>query len=188
MTQAIRACPYCCDPMSNARRKQCGKADCKRAFNAERARKWHANYTSTTGARYASRYRERELEYERKRRQTAEHWRKRYPAAAAAGDARRRAVIKQAITGESFTPVQVHERDDWTCGLCREPVDAGLVWPHPMSASIDHIVPLSQGGSHALVNVQCAHLSCNCRKGDRTPEDIMITEWLTDALVGSPAP
>ena len=36
-----------------------------------------------------------------------------------------------------------------------------------MSASLDHIVPLSQGGTHTLGNVQLAHLVCNERKHDR---------------------
>ena len=43
-------------------------------------------------------------------------------------------------------------------------VDKDLMWPDPMSASLDHIVPLSRGGTHTLDNVQLAHLACNERK------------------------
>jgi 5-methylcytosine-specific restriction endonuclease McrA len=44
-----RSCPYCGGPMLGARRKQCGKPDCKRAFNAERMREWQRNYKAKHG-------------------------------------------------------------------------------------------------------------------------------------------
>jgi 5-methylcytosine-specific restriction endonuclease McrA len=62
---------------------------------------------------------------------------------------------------------EIFARDNWTCGLCREKVDAALKFPHRMSATLDHIVPLSKGGSHEPSNVQLAHFVCNCRKKDR---------------------
>lgn len=34
----MNLCPYCGDLMANPRRKQCGKSDCKRRFNADRMR------------------------------------------------------------------------------------------------------------------------------------------------------
>lgn len=167
-----RPCPYCDAPMTHPRRVQCGKPECKRAMNAERAKAWHRNYTATTGKRYGTdRYREQASEYDKRRREKQGHWRKLYPEVAALADARRRALKAQADQGERFAPACVYKRDGWTCGLCRLPVDPGLAWPHPMSASVDHILPLSQGGSHTLANVQCAHLSCNSRKRDRVDDD-----------------
>lgn len=167
-----RPCPYCEGLMLPPRRIHCGEPECKRANNAERARAWHRNYTATTGKRYGTeRYREQATEYNKRRREQQGHWRKLYPEAAALADARRRALKAQADQGERFAPKDVYDRDEWTCGLCRLPVDAGLPWPHPMSASVDHILPLSQGGSHTLANVQCAHLSCNSRKRDRIDGD-----------------
>ena len=55
----------------------------------------------------------------------------------------------------------------WTgcCALCDAPLDAALAYPHPLSKSVDHIVPLSKGGSHEQSNLQWAHLVCNNRKG-----------------------
>lgn len=61
----------------------------------------------------------------------------------------------------------VGDRDGWKCGLCGHRVDNSLSWPHPRSASLDHIVPLSKGGAHAYINTQIAHLDCNMAKGNR---------------------
>ena len=79
----------------------------------------------------------------------------------------RRARKKTNGPVEKFLNVEVFERDDWLCGLCGEPVDKDLAWPDPMSASLDHIIPLSRGGAHTLDNVQLAHLACNIRKNNQ---------------------
>jgi 5-methylcytosine-specific restriction endonuclease McrA len=44
-------------------------------------------------------------------------------------------------------------------------VDKRLAWPDPKSASLDHVRPISRGGSHTYFNVQLAHLTCNLKKG-----------------------
>lgn len=61
----------------------------------------------------------------------------------------------------------VWERDRWRCGLCRDSIDPTLAYPHDYSKSIDHIMPLSLGGSHDMTNLQAAHLICNVRKNNR---------------------
>ena len=48
------------------------------------------------------------------------------------------------------------------CGICGKPVDRSLKYPHPMSASVDHIIPIEKGGHPSdLANLQLAHLYCN---------------------------
>jgi predicted nucleic acid-binding Zn ribbon protein len=53
------------------------------------------------------------------------------------------------------------KRDRGRCGICHQPVRAKK---GPMRPSIDHIVPLSRGGTHELSNVQLAHYRCNLQK------------------------
>lgn len=74
--------------------------------------------------------------------------------------------MRRAATAgsEKFSASEIYDRDRWRCGLCRKRVDRRLKWPNPMSVSLDHIVPICDGGPHSRVNVQCAHLSCNSRK------------------------
>lgn len=54
------------------------------------------------------------------------------------------------------------------CGICGQPVDFSLKWPHPLSPCIDHIIPVSKGGHPSdLSNLQLAHMTCNREKSDK---------------------
>lgn len=88
------------------------------------------------------------------------------PADRYAAKRNRRRARKLTAPYEEFSRSEIFERDGWKCGLCSQPVDRDLAHPDPMSASLDHIVPLAKGGSHTRSNVQCAHLICNSRKSD----------------------
>jgi 5-methylcytosine-specific restriction endonuclease McrA len=81
-----------------------------------------------------------------------------------AGKHRRRARMVDADR-ERFGRQEIFERDGWKCGLCGERVNRRLKYPHPRSASLDHIIPVSHGGGHTRSNTQLAHLDCNVRKG-----------------------
>ena len=55
-----------------------------------------------------------------------------------------------------------------TCGICGRPVDFNIKTPEPMSAVIDHIVPVSKGGHPSDIdNLQLAHWTCNRQKSDK---------------------
>ena len=63
--------------------------------------------------------------------------------------------------------LRLAERDGWHCKLCDEEVDKSLHFPHPLSGSIDHVVPVSLGGSDEFANLQLSHRRCNIMKGNR---------------------
>lgn len=44
-------------------------------------------------------------------------------------------------------------------------ISHSLRYPDPMSASVDHVMPLSQGGHDDAANKRAAHLVCNVRRG-----------------------
>lgn len=57
-------------------------------------------------------------------------------------------------------------REVSVCHICGLPIDPSLRAPHPLSFSLDHIVPVSMGG--ALTdpdNVRPAHRICNMQRG-----------------------
>jgi len=69
---------------------------------------------------------------------------------------------------ESFRPDEIFERDNWVCWLCgvRTTKDGG--YPSDDYPTLDHVVPLSKGGTHTRRNVRCACHACNWIKSDET--------------------
>jgi 5-methylcytosine-specific restriction endonuclease McrA len=68
-----------------------------------------------------------------------------------------------------MTPIDIsaiYQRDNWVCQICGKRVNPNNKYPHPLSPSLDHIIPLSIGGTHEPRNVQLAHFRCNSLKSD----------------------
>lgn len=62
----------------------------------------------------------------------------------------------------------IGHRDKWTCHICsrgvsEDPYSSRNKW----SKTVDHVVPLSQGGANGPENLRLAHMICNARRGDR---------------------
>lgn len=54
------------------------------------------------------------------------------------------------------------------CGICGKPVDPSYKYPHPLSPTVDHIIPVSLGGHPSdLDNLQLAHRCCNREKSNK---------------------
>lgn len=72
-------------------------------------------------------------------------------------------------SGELIDPIDIFERDGWVCQLCHKKVKRDAAAPHPLAPTMDHIVPVADGGEHVEANVQCAHFICNCRRSNIGP-------------------
>ena len=77
---------------------------------------------------------------------------------------RMRRALKYKTQIEVINEKLVFMRDGWVCQICHKRVNKRLKWPDAMSLSLDHIIPLNEGGTHTYNNVQLAHLSCNVTK------------------------
>lgn len=62
---------------------------------------------------------------------------------------------------------KVYIRNQGICQLCNEYVYLNIDYPDQQCATIDHIVPVSKGGTHALYNLQLAHWICNIKRGNK---------------------
>lgn len=138
-------CPYCESGTMRPRRQSCTADACYRAHRAAKQREFQRRYKESNGRCYNH---------------------ERFAATRTVVADRRRA----RMAGVPFSPVErlaIFERDGWTCWLCSDFVDPNLRYPNPMSASLDHVVPISLDGPHTEENARCAHLLCNARRGNR---------------------
>ena len=75
---------------------------------------------------------------------------------------------------KDITLEKLYERSGGICALCGElcdyenyEIENGFIIVGDTYPSIDHIKPISKGGSHTWDNVQLAHKLCNCAKADK---------------------
>lgn len=54
-----------------------------------------------------------------------------------------------------------------TCHLCMTEIPDEAKHPHPLSLTLDHILPRSLGGTDELENLRPAHRVCNLRRQNR---------------------
>lgn len=83
--------------------------------------------------------------------------------------ANRRRAKKVSGEYEKIDRGAVFERDNFECHICSEPIPMDAKFPHPLSPTLDHVIPLNKGGGHLYSNLAAAHFRCNVIKGDRLP-------------------
>lgn len=84
---------------------------------------------------------------------------------------RKREAIRRGSYHEPYTIKNVLETFGTDCYICNTPIDlkasrrsgVGENWEHGLH--LDHVIPLSRGGSDSLNNVRPAHAICNLKKG-----------------------
>jgi len=76
---------------------------------------------------------------------------------------KRRAVYAQ---GDEINHLELFEKHNWICGICCEAINKRLRFPNLLAATVDHIIPISKGGTHTWTNTRPAHAKCNFTKGN----------------------
>jgi hypothetical protein len=169
----------------NTRLRKDGRRRCK-ACRAESGRRWreaNPERNAELNRRWVENNSERRAELNRlwqkanpgrrdKKRHIELTYRCREAKPEIYAESRRRGSIKRkrllaGAVSDNHTRPEVYERDGWVCGICGVAIDPALKWPDPMSASEDHIVPVSLGGDHTLANCRASHLHCNVSRGNR---------------------
>jgi 5-methylcytosine-specific restriction endonuclease McrA len=72
--------------------------------------------------------------------------------------------IRKRFDYVPFSRANIYARDEYTCQYCNE--------EHATSdLTFDHVIPVSQGGRKDWENIVTCCVTCNRRKGGRTPEE-----------------
>jgi 5-methylcytosine-specific restriction endonuclease McrA len=72
--------------------------------------------------------------------------------------------IKKRFDYVPFSRANIYARDGYTCQYCSQALPT-------QELTFDHVVPVSQGGRKDWENIVTCCVSCNRRKGGRTPEE-----------------
>lgn len=70
-------------------------------------------------------------------------------------------------------------RDNWTCAICGLKLDLNARWIDDQSATLDHIIPVVEGGDDDPDNLRAAHRWCNQarQRGFATDSEIREVAW-----------
>jgi 5-methylcytosine-specific restriction endonuclease McrA len=74
--------------------------------------------------------------------------------------------------------VRIYIRDGFRCQYCGER-------KNPVELTLDHILPRSRGGNGSAINIVTACLSCNQRKGNRTPAEARMPLLTTQVALSA---
>lgn len=58
------------------------------------------------------------------------------------------------------------------CHICREPIDLNLPRTSKLGLTVDHLIPLSRGGTDTMPNLRPAHWGCNIKKSNKLMEEL----------------
>lgn len=99
-----------------------------------------------------------------------------------------RAMRKARMRGnayEQIDPYMVFARDGWRCQQCGARTTGTLRGTnHKRAPELDHIVPLSRGGTHTWSNVQCLCRACNLAKGAAWNGCLRLIGWSSSSPLG----
>jgi len=70
---------------------------------------------------------------------------------------------------------RILDRDNWHCRICGKSTPRELRGTIKSNApELDHIIPLSRGGSHTYSNLQCVCRACNIRKSNNFGNQLIL--------------
>ena len=163
-----------------------------REKNKKRRSDYDKNYRESKGDEYRAKKRayyylnkekiyEKIKEYQLQNKEKVREWKrdyvKRNPEVARQAKRRRRAKEK-SVASEVYTTDEVLALYGTNCFICKTPIDLEAPrqcgkpgWQHALH--IDHLIPISKGGSDSIDNVRPTHGKCNIRKSMKLLEELV---------------
>jgi len=113
----------------------------------------------------AKRWRENNPE---KAKEVVKRWRNNNPEKMRLIDKRKKFRRRNAIGNFTFKEWENKLKEfNNCCAYCKKPLNENEI-------TIDHKIPLSRGGTNYIENLVPSCMSCNSKKGKRTPEEFII--------------
>src|SRR3989304_10285713 len=135
--------------------------------NPERRRDWTRAWRLANPEKRAEQARRESSVNPEYHRERVARWKASPPERVATWNAARRAVRLGAGTAEPISRMAIYQRDEGRCHICGRKVSS-------KKFHLDHLVPLSKGGTHTENNVAVAHPRCNMRRGPgRLPAQLL---------------
>lgn len=69
---------------------------------------------------------------------------------------------------------ELADRDGERCNICRRKINLTLSGADPMGPTIDHLLPISMGGTNDPLNLALAHRKCNTSRNNRGPAQLLL--------------
>lgn len=82
---------------------------------------------------------------------------------------------RRAIGKPKLSVYELAVRDGRRCNICRRKIDLSLSGMAKWGPTIDHILPVSLGGTNDPNNLTLAHRCCNSRRGNREPAQMLLS-------------
>lgn len=135
--------------------KGCRCADCRAAWAA-----YYRDYRERNQERTREIAREARARWREANRDKWREQRRAYAKTPTGRAIKRRAQLRRrGVETVPYRREDIYIRDEGICHLCLEPV-------REEDFSIDHLVPISQGGPDSPENVAAAHFLCNSLRSD----------------------
>lgn len=77
------------------------------------------------------------------------------------------------LNPKRIAPDQVVREYGDTCHICQEQIDMNLPRTNRLGLTVDHVIPLSKGGTDTMDNLRPAHWICNNRKSNKPLEEVV---------------
>jgi len=85
-----------------------------------------------------------------------------------------RSVRLRGARRERVSTAAVLRRDGYRCAICGGKLAMAETVPHPKAPTLDHILPVANGGSHTMANLRAAHFSCHTKRGNRGAAPLVL--------------
>ncbi len=82
---------------------------------------------------------------------------------------------RRTYTKLEMTVIDIAKRDGARCNLCQKIIDLNLGGNVRLGPTIDHLIPISQGGTNESSNLSLAHRCCNVSRKNVKPVQLLLT-------------